>query len=123
MPPSKESGALKELFITIGSQFPSDGNAFLERACYDQVHRAASEAAGVSYRDDNIAGRPCLWFYPANASTKHVMLYFHGGGFAFGSPMSHRKLTAHLAKVRWLIGTSSTLSMLETLMTRRHAIA
>lgn len=98
MAPSKESGALKELFIAIGSQFPSDGNAFLERAVYDQVHRAASEASGVSYKDGIVADRPCLWFYPEGASQKHVLLYFHGGAYAFGSPMSHRKLTAHLAK-------------------------
>lgn len=106
MPPSKESRALKELFQTLGSQFPADGNSFLERAVYDQVHRAASEASGVSYKDGIVAGRPCIWFYPENASPKHVLLYFHGGGFSFGSPMSHRKLTAHLAKACGIIALS-----------------
>lgn len=98
MAPSKESGALKELFQSVSSQAPTDGNPAMMRLVYEQVHRAASEASGVTFEEGIVADRPCLWSYPENASRQHVLLYFHGGGYCFGSPMSHRKLTAHLAK-------------------------
>lgn len=98
MAPSKESQALAELFKTIAANFPSTPNPFLERCVYDQVHQAAAEAPGVSFENAIAAGRPCIWIRPQNASTKHVMLFMHGGGFSFGSPSGHRKMSAHLAK-------------------------
>ncbi|KAK3703257.1 hypothetical protein LTR37_014597 [Vermiconidia calcicola] len=98
MAPSKESAALRELFEGFAAAFPADGDPYLSRAIYDQVHKAATEASGVSYEDTTAGGRPCIWIRPENASTKHVVLFMHGGGFSFGSPSGHRKLAAHLAK-------------------------
>lgn len=98
MPPSKESVALKELFKILAAQFPQNDNPFLERAVYDQVHTAAAECPGTTYSDLTVAGRPCLWITSAQASAKHVILFMHGGGYSFGSPASHRKLAAHLAR-------------------------
>lgn len=98
MPPSKESQALAELYKTLGPQFPQDDNHFLARCVYDQVHTAAAEAPGVSYETTTVAGRPCIWIRPEKASSKHVMLFMHGGGYSFGSPNGHRKMSAHLAK-------------------------
>jgi epsilon-lactone hydrolase len=98
MAPSQESGALRELFLQLGKAFPKDGEPYLSRCVYDQVHTAASEASGVSYETTTAGGRPCLWIRPEGASKDHVILYMHGGGFSFGSTNSHRKLAAHLAK-------------------------
>ncbi|CAK3805351.1 ATP12, mitochondrial [Lecanosticta acicola] len=98
MAPSKESQALAELFKTLGAHFPADGNPFIERAVYDQVHTAATEASGVSYESVTVAGREAIWARPKGASEKHVILFMHGGGYTFGSISSHRKLTGHLAK-------------------------
>ncbi|KAK3717450.1 ATP synthase mitochondrial F1 complex assembly factor 2 [Vermiconidia calcicola] len=98
MAPSKESAALKELFEGFAAAFPADGDPYLSRAIYDQVHKAATEASGVAYEDTTAGGRPCIWIRPESASTKHVILFMHGGGFSFGSPNGHRKLAAHLAK-------------------------
>ncbi|KAF7190088.1 Esterase [Pseudocercospora fuligena] len=98
MCPSQESGALKELFQIISSQFPQDDNPALERVVYDQVHKAASEAPGVTYESATVAGRPAIWIRPEGASPTHAMLYMHGGGYSFGSTQSHRKFSAHLAK-------------------------
>jgi acetyl esterase/lipase len=95
--PSQASSALSSLFIQLGAAFPADENSFVERCVYDQIHTAAAECPGVTYDEETIGGRPCLIVTPAKSSEKHVMLYFHGGGYSFGSPMSHRKLTAHLA--------------------------
>ncbi|KJY01102.1 alpha/beta hydrolase like protein [Zymoseptoria brevis] len=96
--PSQASSALADLFIRLGAAFPADENSYIERCVYDQIHTAAVECPDVSYDETIIADRPCLCVKPAGASQKHVMLLFHGGGYSFGSPMSHRKLTAHLAK-------------------------
>ncbi|KAF2099230.1 hypothetical protein NA57DRAFT_56843 [Rhizodiscina lignyota] len=99
MAPSKESGALAELFKSFAQNFPDDGNVYKQRAIYDQVHKAASEAPGVSYEDIHIAGGiPCKWVRPEGASKKHAIVFMHGGGFSFGSTNGHRKLAAHLAK-------------------------
>ena len=98
MAPSQQSKALAELFKQFGAAFPADGDPYLSRCIYDQVHTAASEATGVLYEDVTVADRPCLWIRPQDASTKHVVLFMHGGGFSFGSPNGHRKLAAHLAK-------------------------
>ena len=81
MPPSSESEALKELFLTFAANFPQDQNTFLERCVYDQVSTVAAEAPGVSYEDVVVAGRRCRWARPENASTKFAILFMHGGGY------------------------------------------
>lgn len=81
MAPSQQSQALVELFNTFAANFPQDGNLFLERCVYDQVYKAGAEANGVSMSSVDVAGRPAVWFTPDGASTKHAILYMHGGGF------------------------------------------
>ena len=56
MAPSKESRALAELFKTFGTAFPADGNPYLSRCVYDQVHTVASEAQGVGFYIDIASG-------------------------------------------------------------------
>ncbi|KAK5166524.1 ATP synthase mitochondrial F1 complex assembly factor 2 [Saxophila tyrrhenica] len=98
MAPSKESQALAELFGKLAGAWPSDGDPYLSRCIYEQVHSVASEAEGVSYKTVSAGGRPSLWIQPSGASDQHVVLFMHGGGFSFGSTNSHRKLASHLAK-------------------------
>ncbi len=42
-------------------------------------------------------GVPALAFEPADADPSRTLLYFHGGGYSIGSPLSHRHLVAKLA--------------------------
>ena len=44
-----------------------------------------------------IAGIPTYWFYPEQ-KTNRTIFYVHGGGFIFGSPLTHAQHTARLAK-------------------------
>jgi monoterpene epsilon-lactone hydrolase len=37
------------------------------------------------------------WLVPANCGSKRVILYSHGGGYLFGSPLSYRAFTSRLA--------------------------
>jgi epsilon-lactone hydrolase len=43
-----------------------------------------------------VAGRPAEWLRPARARDDRAIIYFHGGGYAVGSPRSHRAIAAHL---------------------------
>jgi acetyl esterase/lipase len=53
-----------------------------------RVRRSSVQARGV----------PCDWFEPRDVSpSAPVVLYFHGGGYVFGSPATHRHLVANLA--------------------------
>lgn len=86
MAPSKESQALAKLFKVIATNFPQDGNSFLARCVYDQVQRAGAEAPGVALETVTITANglqvPSIWFKPTGTeSSKHVLLYMHGGGF------------------------------------------
>src|ERR1700749_141933 len=40
------------------------------------------------------------WVHTANSSPDRVLLYFHGGGYIAGSPLSHRALVARLSACR-----------------------
>ena len=42
--------------------------------------------------------RPAEWLTPPAARADAVVLYFHGGGYAIGSPRSHRHLAAAIAR-------------------------
>ncbi|KAK5945355.1 ATP synthase mitochondrial F1 complex assembly factor 2 [Knufia obscura] len=102
MSPSKESQALAEHFKQLVPRFPADGDPFMQRVLYEKVRDVGSEAPGVTIEDITIFANglnvPCKWFKPeGTSSAKHVILFMHGGGFSFGSPDGHRKLTAHLA--------------------------
>ncbi|KAK4630935.1 Monoterpene epsilon-lactone hydrolase [Fulvia fulva] len=98
MTSSMKAQDLATLLSGFAKQFPSDGNPLLERAVYDQVHKAGTECPGVSYEHVEVARRPAIWVKPEGAKEGRVILFMHGGGYSFGSPNGHRKLTAHLAK-------------------------
>ncbi|HEX4710612.1 alpha/beta hydrolase [Phenylobacterium sp.] len=57
-----------------------------------------AEPAEVDYTHAVVGGVPGLWATPKGAVWDRVILCFHGGGYAMGSPYSHRKMYGHLAK-------------------------
>lgn len=59
---------------------------------------STTEPNGVTYDETLAGGVPALWATPDGAATRPVLLYFHGGGYCYGSIRSHRKLVGHLAK-------------------------
>ena len=52
---------------------------------------------GIDVQDANANGVPGLWITPKSASTNHVVLYLHGGGYVVQSAKSHLKLASHIA--------------------------
>lgn len=53
--------------------------------------------AGVAIEAAEVAGLGAEWALPGGAGDAPVLLYFHGGGYLVGSPVSHRHLTARIA--------------------------
>jgi monoterpene epsilon-lactone hydrolase len=52
---------------------------------------------GMRVEPVDMNGVPAEWLYPAEADTKGVLLYLHGGAYILGSPKSHRDLVARLS--------------------------
>lgn len=55
-------------------------------------------ARGVKIKPITYGGVVCEDHQPRHAPTNRVVLYFHGGGYCVGSPISHRHIISRLAK-------------------------
>lgn len=54
--------------------------------------------AGVAVEAADLGGLRAEWHIPAGlAGERRTILYFHGGGYVMGSPVSHRHITGRLA--------------------------
>lgn len=53
---------------------------------------------GFSYKPDNTSGVQCEWIIPDSYDDSKVLVYFHGGGYAVGSPNTHRPQVSHMLK-------------------------
>lgn len=53
------------------------------------------------YQQDALAGRPAQWA-GVGACERGVVLYFHGGAYIFGSPLTHRAMLAELSRLTGL---------------------
>lgn len=55
----------------------------------------------TEFKDDDLQigdhSVPIHWAIAKNATKDHVILYFHGGGYVFGSPKTHRSMLARLS--------------------------
>ncbi|CAH0035494.1 unnamed protein product [Clonostachys rhizophaga] len=72
----------------------------LYRIVMEECGSLASEPTDVTYDEVKCPGtvRPAIWCKPHSSSPSKLILYLHGGAFISGSPASHRKIAAHLAK-------------------------
>ena len=44
-----------------------------------------------------ITGVQCFWLTPDNVSGDEIVIYFHGGGYIYGSFVSHGAMVSHIA--------------------------
>src|SRR5439155_6507287 len=78
---------------------PSSSLTLAERrAQYDRAERVFPTPADVAVETVEAPERPAEWLTPPAARADAVVLYFHGGGYAIGSPRSHRHLAAAIAR-------------------------
>ncbi|WP_406213146.1 hypothetical protein [Streptomyces canus] len=64
----------------------------------EQVHLAAREPEGVTYREVDAGGVPGIRCEPVDADTDHVLLHSHVGGSVPASAPVDRRLGGHIAK-------------------------
>jgi acetyl esterase/lipase len=70
----------------------------LQRLLLDVRSRAQLLPAGTIVRPLRLGGRPAERISAGSESTTGAVLYLHGGGYAVGSPATHRSLAARLAR-------------------------
>jgi epsilon-lactone hydrolase len=68
------------------------------RVTYDTLGQQFPVPDGVSVTPTEADGVKAEWAQAQNARTDAAILYFHGGGYAIGSPASHRHLIAALSQ-------------------------
>jgi phosphinothricin tripeptide acetyl hydrolase len=78
---------------------PPDSLTLAERRSqYDRAEKFFAMPSGVTVEGVQAAARPAEWLRPPAARPGAAVLYLHGGGYAIGSPRSHRHLAAAIAK-------------------------
>lgn len=69
------------------------------RVGLDQLSRLNPGPFGANFELMALNSIPCARiFWPERTTKPGIILLIHGGGFAFGSPRSHRALAVHLSK-------------------------
>ncbi|MCX5236039.1 alpha/beta hydrolase [Streptomyces prunicolor] len=83
-------------WLATGANPPSELDAARIQA--EQVHLAAREPEGVTYREVDAGGVLGIWCEPVDANTDYVLLHSHAGGSVLASAHVDRKLAGHIAK-------------------------
>ena len=68
------------------------------RADWDGVFSGTDSGIGCKREKLRLGGVPAEQVAAPDASADRAVLYLHGGGFAFGSSVSHRDLAEHLSR-------------------------
>ncbi|MYD53590.1 MAG: alpha/beta hydrolase [Chloroflexi bacterium] len=92
------SAELQTVLELIASRPALEGNPTLAemRANMEANSFAATDAATVRPVEAN--GVPGEWVVVAESDPNRRLLYFHGGGYVFGSPLTHRRLCEDIAR-------------------------
>lgn len=94
--PTDLLGEIYAQWITEMTRYP-DMSIELLRIIFDDWQRATAEPANVTYENTSIGGVPGILATPLDRDDDKVLVLMHGGGFALGSAISHRKLAGHVA--------------------------
>ncbi len=76
----------------------SQGAAEGRRRSFEQMVDGLTIEVPARYRRLNAGGVAAEWVTAEGASDSRVVLYFHGGGYIFGSPRTHRAMLAEMSQ-------------------------
>ncbi|WP_162296129.1 alpha/beta hydrolase [Mycobacteroides abscessus] len=78
----------------------ADSEPAAKRAKLDRLSRLneLSTPSSVEVQRAKLGGVPVEWVKNRSTAIERHILYFHGGGYLVGSPITHRRLTVRLAK-------------------------
>jgi len=82
----------------VPSMSMQDDHVGYARKSLDLFGRMMPVASGVKVSTIHYGGVACEQHQPRTAPSNRVLLYFHGGGYCVGSPVSHRHLVSRLAR-------------------------
>ncbi|MCA9790170.1 MAG: alpha/beta hydrolase [Candidatus Eremiobacteraeota bacterium] len=101
--PSSRSQVVNYLLKNVVKPFGRSGGRGPDvawvRASVARAARLAVPIPGVVVRPSRLADLPGEWVESLGGRATRTILYFHGGGYFFGSPTTHRSLTRPLAKL------------------------
>ncbi len=69
------------------------------RAWFEAINAQTPVAEGMEISAMNSGSWSGEWLRPSRSDGRRLMIYYHGGGFLFGSPRSHRAITTQLAQL------------------------
>jgi acetyl esterase/lipase len=67
------------------------------RESFDHLGQLYPRAVEVKVEPENIGGILTYWFTPNDMVANRIIIYLHGGSYAFGSIRSHESLLTHIA--------------------------
>jgi len=77
---------------------PADSLTLAQRrAQYERAEKLFPIPPDVKVEHVTVPAIPAEWLRPPSAGDGRAVLYLHGGGYAIGSPRSHRHLAAAIA--------------------------
>jgi epsilon-lactone hydrolase len=92
------SAELENLITMLSAtELPDDAPVAQWREAYDTLGQVVPADPGAEVTEAVAGGRPALDVRPRGEEPGRTVLYLHGGGYAIGSPVSHRSLATHLA--------------------------
>jgi epsilon-lactone hydrolase len=69
------------------------------RAWFEAINAQTPVAEEVEISSAHSGAWSGEWLKPARSDGNRLLIYYHGGGFLFGSPRSHRAITTQLAQL------------------------
>jgi acetyl esterase/lipase len=69
------------------------------RGWFEAINAQTPVAEGLEISSIDMTPWTGDWLRPCASDGKRLIIYYHGGGFLFGSPRSHRAVTTQLAQM------------------------
>jgi len=95
------SKAQLDAILQVAAEAPAPENPTPDgiRAWFEAINAETPAAPGAEFESLNPGPWRGEWVRLPGSDRKRVIVYYHGGGFLFGSSRSHRTVTTHLAQL------------------------
>jgi acetyl esterase/lipase len=90
-----------DFILQLAEEAPPPENPSPEamRTWFEVINAQTPVAQAVAFSSLYVKPWMAEWNRPAKIDGDRLIIYYHGGGFLFGSPRSHRVVTSHLAQL------------------------
>ena len=95
---SLSASIARPLVKVIGKQLAAADTAEKIRKVFNIASHLMAPATGVRLNSLELGGVPCIEVIPNTTEPSSTLLYFHGGGYVFGSAKTYVGMVGRLAK-------------------------